>query len=479
MLLLAGLALSAPAAELYGKPLRGLTPVSIAELNRKAAGYDGKTIQVRGTVRSEDGAFLLAEGAASLRVTMSEPGAALPSDATGASGHGRRGLSRERGRRRAGARGDGPRADALTFPRSGHCATPCLRGRSAAGLSSNSPKVRKLHVSMRLGVDFGTTHTVVTMVDRGNYPVVAFEGGDPYPSLAALLPSGELRYGFDAVAVRHEPGVRLVRSFKRLLADAGPRASVEIGGCPVLLLDLLTGFLSQVKEDLLTRSNASVAEGEPLEVAISVPANSSSAQRFLTLEAFRAAGFTPVALLNEPSAAGFEYAHRFRSTITSRRENVLVYDLGGGTFDASLLRMTGKTNEVVTSEGVRRLGGDDFDEAILAAVLARAGRGRARTPTRATSSSRSARGRRKRSGRTPASSSSTCRLSTSRRSPSRSRTSGRPARPSSNGRSRRPIRSFGRERSRRESWRASTSSVGRGPSRSSAGGSASGSGRRG
>ena len=85
---------------------------------------------------------------------------------------------------------------------------------------------------MRLGVDFGTTHTVVTMVDRGNYPVVAFEGGDPYPSLAALLPSGELRYGFDAAAVRHEPGVRLVRSFKRLLADAGPRAEVEIGARP-------------------------------------------------------------------------------------------------------------------------------------------------------------------------------------------------------------------------------------------------------
>jgi molecular chaperone DnaK (HSP70) len=228
---------------------------------------------------------------------------------------------------------------------------------------------------MRLGVDFGTTHTVVTMVDRGNYPVVAFEGGDPYPSLAALLPDGGLRFGFDAAAVRHEPGVKAVRSFKRLLADAGPRAEIEVGGRPLLLLDLLTGFLSKVREDLLGRSNAGAGEGEPLEAAISVPANSSSAQRFLTLEAFRAAGFTPVALLNEPSAAGFEYAHRFRSTITSRREHVLVYDLGGGTFDASLLRMTGKTNEVVTSEGVRRLGGDDFDEAILAAVLAKAGAG--------------------------------------------------------------------------------------------------------
>ena len=82
---LAGLALSASGAELYGKPLRGLTPVSIAELHRKASQYDGKTIQVRGTVRSEDGALYLTEGAASLRVVMSEPGATLPSDASGAS----------------------------------------------------------------------------------------------------------------------------------------------------------------------------------------------------------------------------------------------------------------------------------------------------------------------------------------------------------------------------------------------------------
>ena len=83
--LVAGLALSARGAELYGKPLRGLTPVSIAELNRKAAGFDGRTIQVRGTVRFDGGAFSLVEGAASLRVAMSEPGAALPPDASGAS----------------------------------------------------------------------------------------------------------------------------------------------------------------------------------------------------------------------------------------------------------------------------------------------------------------------------------------------------------------------------------------------------------
>ncbi|MGZ6970974.1 MAG: Hsp70 family protein, partial [Thermoanaerobaculia bacterium] len=92
-----------------------------------------------------------------------------------------------------------------------------------------------------------------------------------------------------------------------------------------------------------------------------------------TLEAFKAGGFAVEALLNEPSAAAFEYAHRTRKD--GKREYLVVYDLGGGTFDASLLRMTGKTNEVVATNGVRRLGGDDFDEAILALVLERADAG--------------------------------------------------------------------------------------------------------
>src|SRR5438874_10066840 len=91
------------------------------------------------------------------------------------------------------------------------------------------------------------------------------------------------------------------------------------------------------------------------------------------MDAYRRAGFDVKAVLNEPSAAGFEYAHRFRETVTSKREYVLVYDLGGGTFDASLIHMEGRNNEGVTSSGVSRLGGDDFDEAIARLVLARHG----------------------------------------------------------------------------------------------------------
>jgi len=222
---------------------------------------------------------------------------------------------------------------------------------------------------MRIGIDFGTTHTVAAFIDRGNYPVVSFDGVDVWPSVVAANAAGELCFGLDAAAVRHEPGWSVLRSFKRLLNDAGPRTEVNLGGCSYRLADLLTGFVAQFKSDLQHRSNAGLAPGERVVAAISVPANASSAQRFLTLDAFARAGFEVVALLNEPSAAGFEYAHRYRSTITTKREYVLIYDLGGGTFDASLVKMTGRLNEVVTSEGIRRLGGDDFDEAILDLVL--------------------------------------------------------------------------------------------------------------
>lgn len=223
---------------------------------------------------------------------------------------------------------------------------------------------------MRVGIDFGTTHTVVAAVDRGNYPVVSFDGTDAWPSIIAANAAGELRYGADAAAVRHDPSWSVLRSFKRLLNDAGPQTRVKLAGRDYRLAELLTGFLARLKTDLQQHSNATVAPGEPIEAAISVPANASSAQRLLTLDAYVAAGFHVVALLNEPSAASLEYAHRYRSTITAKREYVLVYDLGGGTFDASLLKMTGHSNEVVVSEGIQRLGGDDFDEAIVDLVRA-------------------------------------------------------------------------------------------------------------
>ena len=226
---------------------------------------------------------------------------------------------------------------------------------------------------MRLGIDFGTTHTVVAAVDRGNYPVVSFEHGDVIPSLIAGRADGALRFGHAAALVAQDPQWEILRSFKRLLEEARAGAEVHLAGRSLPLSAVLTQFLAHLRVELFA-SNAGLHPGEAIEAAISVPANASTAQRLLTLDAYRRAGFLVKAVLNEPSAAGFEYAHRFRETVTSKREYVLVYDLGGGTFDASLIHMEGRSNEVITSSGVSRLGGDDFDECILALLVARTGR---------------------------------------------------------------------------------------------------------
>lgn len=100
---------------------------------------------------------------------------------------------------------------------------------------------------MRVGIDFGTTHTVVAAVDRGNYPVVFFDGMDAWPSIIAANAAGELRYGADAAAVRHDPSWSVLRSFKRLLNDAGPQTRVKLAGRDYRLAELLTGFLARLK----------------------------------------------------------------------------------------------------------------------------------------------------------------------------------------------------------------------------------------
>jgi molecular chaperone DnaK (HSP70) len=227
-----------------------------------------------------------------------------------------------------------------------------------------------------LGIDFGTTRTVVACADRGNHPVVGFQdaSGDTVSWIPSIVAErdGELRYGLDAA-----PGgpVGVVRSFKRLLADAaGPEQIVRIGEREIALNDLVAGFIAHVRDALVTRSDArrSLARKE-LRAAVAVPANAHSAQRLITLDAFRRAGFESVAMLNEPSAAGFEYTHRHRDTLSSKRDVVVVYDLGGGTFDASVVRMSGRRHEVLATAGIARLGGDDFDTVLADVALAHAG----------------------------------------------------------------------------------------------------------
>jgi molecular chaperone DnaK (HSP70) len=230
---------------------------------------------------------------------------------------------------------------------------------------------------MRFGIDFGTTRTVVAVADRGNYPVVSFqaESGDVqpwYPSVVAVK-GDEILFGLDAQSRQDEPGWFVMRSLKRLLADHGPDECVGLGSLRIPILDLLTAYLSRLHEALRSRCNVEMERGESLDAVIAAPANANSNQRFLTLEGFRRAGFRVLGMINEPSAAGIEYAQRSPSGEGSRKEYLVVYDLGGGTFDASIIGMKSRLYEVLTDEGVSRLGGDDFDEILLELALERAG----------------------------------------------------------------------------------------------------------
>ena len=209
---------------------------------------------------------------------------------------------------------------------------------------------------MKFGIDFGTTRIVVAAADRGNYPLVPFETADGtfdwFPPLVALKGT-ERCYGWDAWSKQGEPGWTIIRSLKRYLENAGPESCLLIGGGETVALpDLLQGLVGALRNSLAERFPAP----EPFEVMLGVPANANSNQRFLTVEAFRRAGFTVLGLLNEPSAASIEFGHRQR---TSGR--ILVYDLGGGTFDVSLVELDTRTHTVLASEGISTLGGDDFD----------------------------------------------------------------------------------------------------------------------
>jgi len=232
---------------------------------------------------------------------------------------------------------------------------------------------------MKLGIDFGTTRIVAAAADRGNYPLVGFESPDGqvrewFPPLVAIR-GKERRFGWNARAVQGNRGWTVLRSLKRLLKPAGPATRLELAGTPVTVMDLATELLSAFRQQLRQASTLSLDRVEPLEAMIGVPANANSNQRFLTAEAFRAAGFHVLGMLNEPSAASVEFGHRDRVQRQGEpRRSLLVYDLGGGTFDASLVEMEDDTHTVVATAGLPDLGGDDFDEILADLALETAGR---------------------------------------------------------------------------------------------------------
>jgi len=227
---------------------------------------------------------------------------------------------------------------------------------------------------IRLGIDFGTTRTVVSAAQDGRYPVVTFDGAAGYvdflPGLCVQR-GDDLLFGDDAraaLAVGESRG--MVRSIKRSITGLGADDLVA-GLHGVSALDVTTAYLTWLRRVLVERSNLEIDADAELLATVAVPANATTGQRYLTLEAFRRAGFAPQAMIGEPTAAAIEYAHNHRAVIGARspKRYVIVYDLGGGTFDTAAVSLEGRRFTLIASEGIARLGGEDFDAVVLDMAL--------------------------------------------------------------------------------------------------------------
>src|SRR5271166_4582096 len=252
---------------------------------------------------------------------------------------------------------------------------------SDTGTLESTPESGLLPVRMdivRIGIDFGTTRIVVAAADRVNYPLVNFEAPDGrvrdwFPPVLAVSKQRRV-YGWEALDQHGKPGWTMVRSLKRWLKDAGPNSEIEIADQRISLSLVMNEMMAVLRRELVENSTLGADKSDRLQVMLGVPANANSNQRFLTEEAARAAGFEVLGLSNEPSAAAIEFAYRNSTDRKNRaKSGLLVYDLGGGTFDVSLVTLGETEHSVVASDGIADFGGDDFDEILASLALAAAG----------------------------------------------------------------------------------------------------------
>jgi molecular chaperone HscA len=233
-----------------------------------------------------------------------------------------------------------------------------------------------------VGIDLGTTHSLVAAVRNGVAECLPDgQGRVILPSAVRYLEGDRRQIGFDAVAARAQDPANTITSVKRLmgrgLADIAHRDAmsyglVDEGG--MVKVRTLAGIKSPVEisaEILATlRYRAEDTFDDELHGAvITVPAYFDEGQRQATKDAAQLAGLNVLRLISEPTAAAIAYG------LDNASEGVYaVYDLGGGTFDISILRLTQGVFEVIATGGDSALGGDDYDHALADAVLAQAGR---------------------------------------------------------------------------------------------------------
>ena len=204
-----------------------------------------------------------------------------------------------------------------------------------------------------IGIDLGTTNSCVAVLEGGEAVVIAnAEGARTTPSVVAFSKTGERMVGQVAKRQAVTNADRTIASIKRHMGES---YQVTIDGKALTPQEISAMILQKLKAD------AEAYLGQPVtEAVITVPAYFSDAQRQATKDAGKIAGLEVKRIINEPTAAALAYG-----LDKENEQKIMVYDLGGGTFDVSILEIGDGVVEVLATAGDTRLGGDDFDQRIM------------------------------------------------------------------------------------------------------------------
>ena len=205
-----------------------------------------------------------------------------------------------------------------------------------------------------IGIDLGTTNSCVAVLEGGEPVVIAnAEGNRTTPSVVGFAKNGERLVGETAKRQAITNPERTIASIKRYM---GTDHTVEIDGKKYTPQDISAMILGKLKSDAESYLGEKVTEA-----VITVPAYFTDSQKQATKDAGKIAGLDVKRIINEPTAASLAYG----LDKDEAQHKILVYDLGGGTFDVSILELGDGVFEVLATNGNNKLGGDDFDEALL------------------------------------------------------------------------------------------------------------------
>ena len=208
-------------------------------------------------------------------------------------------------------------------------------------------------MSKVIGIDLGTTNSCVAVMEGGEAVVIAnAEGNRTTPSVVAFSKTGERMVGQVAKRQAITNPDRTISSIKR---EMGSDYNVTVDGKSYTPQEISAMILQKLKADAESYLGAPVTEA-----VITVPAYFTDAQRQATKDAGKIAGLDVKRIINEPTAAALAYG-----VDKEQAQKIMVYDLGGGTFDVSILEIDDGVIEVLATAGNNRLGGDDFDECIM------------------------------------------------------------------------------------------------------------------